>query len=139
LNIGAAADWRVLKAAAAGALIGTAVTVTVFVIDQKQHPSGGPLDFGAPSFVMVVAVVAMAVGTLLSALCLGGVVLVFGAERLSNWPALPAILIGGAAGAAIIWLIFGLLWNEWSDLTYILIGGLYGACAAFFWTRWARS
>ena len=135
--------WRngrdVLRASLAGALLGAVLTGLLVIVDARMNPTGGPLDFGSPGFVLAAAGIALAVGLLVSFACLALVVSVFGVARLTNWRTLPAALVGGAAGLLVIALLYAAAWREAPKWPWLLIGGFEGASVAAFWARWTGS
>ena len=133
-------SWRlVLKAASAGALVASAITAALVLAEQKlRPPSGGPIDFSGPAFLLVVVLIALLTGILLSILCLGLTVWIFGARRLSGWHPFSATVMGAIAGAILGAMVIALLTSGPPEWQFGLLGSLYGGATAFFWSRLAR-
>ena len=133
-----ATDWTVFKAVLAGAAIASLVTAILFGIDVRLHPSGGPLDFSGPGFLVAVFGIGFLIGAPVSLLALIGAIALAGGERLALVPVPLAMVAGAVAGAALVWLALGVAGSDWQDFRTAGFGGLYGACVAGFWSHFVR-
>ena len=130
---------NVLRAATGGALCGSVVFGLYFLFYTMSHPTGGPLNFDNPLFVLVMTLVACVAGWVASFLSLFLIVAAVGEERLTHWSIWTAALVGLACGIVFIGLFSGLFFQQWPGLDWIGIGAAYGVAVGAFWAYFSRT
>ncbi|HEY8591662.1 MAG TPA: hypothetical protein VIL42_02225 [Sphingomicrobium sp.] len=133
-----AVDGFVLKAALLGACLASLLTAMAVAADARLHPTGGPLNFDGMGFFGTVFLIGVIVGAPVSLLTLSAAIALAGGERLRRIPTAAAVMIGAAAGTALLWLVLGFVAGDWRDFTTIGFGAFYGACVAGLWSHLVR-